>query len=155
MVGDGCCAAAARGQATAPPPIALMKSRRRMASPRIPATPVYNTRYDSAGPERFCRRPASYKFRKELRHRPVDLAAERYHEVGDAVEPLPAPLIEFRRLPVARGQGIHLVILAGEAQREPFLPLAAEFRQPVRWRSVIRREIVGEPSGLAERPRAG
>ena len=85
-----------------------------------------------------------------LRHRPIDLAPERHHEIGDAVEPLPAPCVEFRRLVVARRQRIDLVIAAGEAQREPFLPLAAEFRQPVRRRPVIGRKLVSQPVGLAE-----
>jgi hypothetical protein len=40
-------------------------------------------------------------------------------------------LIEFRRLAVARRQGIDLVIGSCETQREPFLALAAEFRQPM------------------------
>src|SRR6202012_565189 len=38
------------------------------------------------------------------RHGAVDLAPERHHEIGDAVEPLPAPLVEFRRLAVALTQ---------------------------------------------------
>src|SRR6266849_10673942 len=61
-----------------------------------------------------------------LRHRPVDVAPERHHEIGDAVEPLPSPLVEFRRLAVARRQRIDFVVASCETQREPFLPLAAE-----------------------------
>ena len=71
----------------------------------------------------------------------VDLAPERHHEIGDAVEPFPAPCIEFRRLAVARRQRIDFVVASGEAQREPFLALAAEFRQPMRRRPVVGAEI--------------
>src|ERR1700733_14899548 len=39
---------------------------------------------------------------------------------------------------------------AGEAQRKPFLPLAAKLRQPVRWRTRIGRKLVTQPIGLAE-----
>src|SRR3954466_7931636 len=54
----------------------------------------------------------------------IHLAPERHHEIGDMVEPLPAPLVEFRLLSVARRQRIDFAVLAGEAQREPFLALA-------------------------------
>jgi hypothetical protein len=67
--------------------------------------------------------------RKTLRHRPIDIAPKRHHEIGNAVEPLPSPLVEFRRLSVARCQRIDFVIGACETQREPFLALATEFRQ--------------------------
>jgi hypothetical protein len=66
-----------------------------------------------------------------LRHRSVHLAAKRHDETGDQVKPLPSPLVEFRRLAVAGSQRIDFVFSAGEAQRKPFLPLAAEFREPV------------------------
>ena len=49
--------------------------------------------------------------------------------------------IEFRRLAVARLQRIDFVVASGEAQREPFLALAAEFRQPMRWRPGVMAEI--------------
>ena len=78
----------------------------------------------------------SRELRKTLRDFAIDLAPERHHEIGDAVKPLPAPLVEFRRLAVARRQRIDLVVMSGKAQREPFLALAAEFREPVRLRSV-------------------
>src|ERR1700738_3567010 len=32
------------------------------------------------------------EFRKSLRHRSIDIAPERHHEIGDAIEPLPWPL---------------------------------------------------------------
>src|SRR6202790_4151754 len=98
-----------------------------------------------AGPLRH-----SHKFRKLLRHRPIPLASERPPEIGDPVEPLPAPLVEFRRLAVARRQRIDFVVGSGKAQREPFLALAAEFRQPVRGRDGEWRQFVSQPIGLAE-----
>src|SRR5439155_7769655 len=85
------------------------------------------------------------EIRKGLRHRPVHLAPERHHEVGDTVEPFPAPLVEFRRLAVARCQRIDFVVTAGEAQREPFLPLAAVFGHPMRRRTVVWRIFVRYP----------
>ena len=72
------------------------------------------------------------EFREDLCHGAIDLAAERHHEIGDAVEPLPAPGVEFRGLAVARRQRIDLALAACKAQREPFLPLAAEFGEAVR-----------------------
>src|SRR5882762_10489615 len=57
---------------------------------------------------------------------PIHLAPERHDQIGDAVETFPAPLIELRRLPVARRQRVDLVVATGVAQREPFLALAAE-----------------------------
>ncbi len=66
------------------------------------------------------------EFRENLGHRAVDVAPERHHQIGDAVEPLPSPRVEFRRLAVARRQRIDLVITSCETQRKPFLPLAAE-----------------------------
>src|SRR5664279_1213709 len=75
---------------------------------------------------------SSRESRKALRHCPIHLAPERHHQIGDAVEPFPSPLIEFRRLAVARRQRVDFVFGARETQREPFLPLAAEFGEPVR-----------------------
>ena len=46
------------------------------------------------------------KSREVPRHGPIHVAAERHDEIGDTVEPLPAPGIEFRRLAVARRQWI-------------------------------------------------
>ena len=65
-------------------------------------------------------------------HGPVHVATERHHEVGDAIKPLPPPLIEFRRLAVACRQRIDFLLDAGEAQCEPFLPLPAKLREPMR-----------------------
>ena len=73
----------------------------------------------------------SAKSRKFLRHAPIDLAPERHDDIGDAIEPFPSPLVEFRRLAVANLQRIDLVVGAGETQREPFLALAAESCEPM------------------------
>src|SRR6478735_5146274 len=80
----------------------------------------------------------------------VHLAPERHDQIGDAVETFPAPLIELRRLPVARRQRIDLVVAPGIAQREPFLPLAAEFGETMRGGAVIGRKLVTHPVGFAE-----
>ena len=74
---------------------------------------------------------ALHEFRKMLRHHSIYVAPERYDQIGDAIEPLPSPLIEFRRLAVARHQRVDFIIASCESQREPFLALAAEFRQPM------------------------
>jgi hypothetical protein len=92
----------------------------------------------------------SRKSRKTPRHHPVHFAPERHHEIGDAVEPLPAPGVEFRRLAVTRRQWIDFLFGAGETQREPFLALAAEFREAMRWRPVVRWKLVGVPIGFVE-----
>src|SRR5579883_639280 len=89
------------------------------------------------------------KPRKLLRHFAIDLAPERHHQIGNAVEALPAPGVEFGGLAVALGARIDVAVIAGEAQREPFLALATEMAEPVR-RAVIGWEVVDEPVGLAE-----
>src|SRR5450755_2753937 len=93
---------------------------------------------------------SSGEFRKSLRHRPIHLAPERHHEVGDAVEPFPSPLVEFGRLTVTWGQRIDFVIGPCETQREPFLSLAAEFGEPMRRRHGEWRKLVCQPVGFAE-----
>src|SRR5579859_861390 len=80
---------------------------------------------------------------------PINLAAERHDKVGDAVEALPSPGIELSGLVVARRQRIDLRLVAGKAQRKPFLPLPTELCEPMR-RTIIGREFVNEPIGLAE-----
>src|SRR4051794_14506150 len=47
----------------------------------------------------------------------IHLAPERNDQVSDAVETLPAPLIELGRLAVTRCQRIDLVVAPGVAQR--------------------------------------
>ena len=70
----------------------------------------------SSTPRRCIRPPRpglsapSARSRKMPRDPAVHLAPERHHEIGDAIEPLPAPLVEFRRLAVARRQRIDLVV---------------------------------------------
>src|SRR5579883_2312819 len=95
-------------------------------------------------PERSPRKP-----RKLRRHFPVHIAPERHDQIRDAVEALPAPGIELGRLAVALGAWIDLAVIPGEAQREPFLALAAEMAEPVR-RAEIGWEVVREPVGLGE-----
>src|ERR1041385_2424112 len=95
-------------------------------------------------------RQSARKSRKFPHHRLVNLAPERHHQCGDIRKPLPAPGIEFWLLIVAPGRHGDLTLVPGEAEREPLLPLAAEFREAMR-RAVIGREIVSEPArGLAE-----
>src|SRR6266436_3370697 len=89
------------------------------------------------------------KVRETPRHFAIDLAPERHHEIGDAVEPFPAPAIKFGRLAVAWRQRVDIPIISRETQREPFLPLAAEFGESVR-RSLIGRKLVSEPARFAE-----
>ena len=52
------------------------------------------------------------KFRKALCHRAIDLATERHHQIGDVLQALPSPLVEFRRLAVAGGQRIDFGVVA-------------------------------------------
>src|SRR5258708_35864524 len=78
----------------------------------------------------------SREIRKTLRHCRIDFAPERHHEFRTALQPFPSPSVEFRRLAVARGERIDLIVAAGKAQREPFLSLAAKSCEPGR-RSVI------------------
>src|SRR5882757_1010873 len=92
---------------------------------------------------------SSGKFREAPRHFLINAAAERHDEIGDAVQPFPAPGIEFGRLAVARRQRVDVALVPGETQREPFLPLAAELAEAVR-RSVIARKLVSQPAGFAE-----
>src|SRR5689334_21830455 len=87
---------------------------------------------------------------KCLRHHSVHIAPKWYDEVGDTIEALPAPGIEFGRLAVARRQRVDFIVAAGVAQREPFLPLPAELREAMRGRSVIGRKVIFYPIGLAE-----
>src|SRR5579872_4401126 len=87
--------------------------------------------------------------RKFLRHSAINLAAEWHDKIGDAIEALPAPGVELGRLAVALRQRIDLAVIAGEAHREPFLALAAEFGEAM-LRTQILRKFVGEPVGFAE-----
>src|SRR5687767_3223652 len=82
----------------------------------------------------------------EVVHHPlVDLALERDHQLGKVLHRLPAPRNEFRlvRTP-ARGEDVDLAVIAGEAQRIPFLRLPAVAPLPDLLGD-IRRQIVGQP----------
>ena len=61
-----------------------------------------------------------------------------------AASRLPPPGVEFRLLSGASGVQIDLGIVAEKAHGEPTLPLAAKDGELMR-RSLIRREVVGEP----------
>ena len=61
-------------------------------------------------------------------HLLIDLALERHDQVENLAHGRPAPLVEF--LGVARRMEIDLAVFAGEAQRKPFLCLAAVFALP-------------------------
>jgi hypothetical protein len=75
---------------------------------------------------------SSDEFRETFCHRPIHIAPEGHYQIGDAIESFPSPLVEFRRLAIARRQRIDFVIGTCEAQRKPFLPLTAKFRQAMR-----------------------
>jgi hypothetical protein len=57
---------------------------------------------------------SSGESRKTPRHRPIHFAPEWHHEIGDAVELLPSPLVELRRLAVAWCQRIDFLLGARE-----------------------------------------
>src|SRR6478735_9017652 len=48
------------------------------------------------------------KFGERRGYNFIHLAAERHDQIGDAVEPFPTPLVELRRLSVARRQRVDL-----------------------------------------------
>src|ERR1044072_6458614 len=63
---------------------------------------------------------------KLLHHELIDRALERHDQLREVFHRLPGPADEFRLVAAAAGVGdVDLAVLAGEAQREPFLPLAA------------------------------
>src|SRR5712692_9348010 len=74
----------------------------------------------------------------------VDLALERHDEVGKLAHLRPPPLDELRLVAAARMRDVDLGILPGEAQRVPFLLLAAVAAAP-RVGNELVRQIVGEP----------
>lgn len=113
----------------------------------IDITQFVAERVSATLPDKAC---LSHEFPKKLGHLPIHVAAERHDEIGDTVEPLPSPLVEFRRLAVAWRERIDLIVASSEAQREPFLPLATEFCQPMRRRPGERWKVVSQPIGLAE-----
>src|SRR5690348_7821801 len=90
------------------------------------------------------------KGREGARHLTIDLTFERDDEIGESLEPLPAPGVEFRRLAVMRSRDVNFVIRSGETKCKPFLPLAPKFREAMIRRTRIRREFVIEPFGLGE-----
>src|SRR5450432_3123915 len=106
-----------------------MRSTRRWATASSATAIATSSRSGRFRSDRIVNVLSSGKFGKTHRHRPIDLAPERHHEIGGAVEPLPAPLVEFRRLAVAWRQRIDVGVGPGKTQRKPFLALTAEFCQ--------------------------
>src|SRR5713226_5087850 len=63
---------------------------------------------------------------KFLHHALVNRPSERNDQIGKVLHRLPTPADELRLVATAAGtRHIDLVVLAGEANRVPFLPLAA------------------------------
>src|SRR5690242_15717162 len=62
---------------------------------------------------------------KLLDHAFVDRAFERNDQLGEVLHRLPAPVDEFRLMAAAGVGDVDFAVLAGEAHREPLLPLAA------------------------------
>ena len=57
----------------------------------------------------------SRELRKMLRDAAIHLATKRHDEIGNAIEPLPAPGIEFSGLCIARRHRVDLIVAAGKA----------------------------------------
>src|ERR1700756_5547873 len=85
-----------------------------------------------------------------LDHALIDRALERHDQPGEVLHRLPAPADELGLVPAAGACDIDLIVLAGEAHREPLLPLAAVASLPGAPGDRA-RNIVGEPlADLAE-----
>src|ERR1043165_6491946 len=65
------------------------------------------------------------QMRERIHHALVHRALERNHEVGKVAHRLPTPLDEFGLVPACRLEDVDLAVVPGEAQRIPFLRLAA------------------------------
>ncbi len=91
-------------------------------------------------------------------HALVHGALERDDEVGKVAHRLPAPLDEFGLVAAGRRRDVDLALVAGEAQRVPFLRLAAIFALPGVLGDIL-RQVVVEPAGnfveLADRRDVG
>src|SRR5215475_6366326 len=85
-----------------------------------------------------------------LDHALIDRALERDDQLGKVFHRLPAPVHEFSLVTAAGARDIDLVVLAGEADGEPFLALAAIAALPGAPRHGA-RDVVDQPVGdLAE-----
>src|SRR5580693_6796893 len=83
--------------------------------------PIWSARDDGGGYSSVPR-----QMRELLHHPLVDPPLEGHDQVGKILHRLPAPFDEFRDVVAAGGmQGIDLAVFAGEAERKPFLGLAA------------------------------
>src|ERR1700694_4020763 len=74
----------------------------------------------------------------------VDLALERHDEIGKLAHLRPPPRHELRRVAAARMRDVDLGLLPREAQRVPFLRLAAVAAAPCMGHELVRK-IVAEP----------
>src|SRR5262245_58307397 len=82
---------------------------------------------------------------REFRDDPlVGLAFERHDQVGKVFHRLPAPFDEFRLVAAARMRDVDLAVVAGEAQRKPFLRLAAVLAIPG-LADDLARDVLGQP----------
>src|SRR5262245_24410276 len=89
---------------------------------------------------------------RELLHHPlIGLALERHNQVGKVFHRLPAPFDEFRIVAAARMCHVDLAVVAGEAQREPFLLLATVLAIPG-LANDLARNVVAQP--LVDRAQA-
>src|SRR6266702_8563165 len=77
-----------------------------------------------ASPPNDATRLLARKFAEFLHHALIDRSLERHDQPREILHRFPAPVDEFGLVAVAGGRDIDLGILAGEAQREPFLALA-------------------------------
>ena len=102
----------------------------------------------------ICSQSELRELREFLHHPLVDLPLERHDQVGKLLHRLPAPFDEFRLVAAGRMRDVDLAVVAGEAQRVPFLRLAAIFALPG-LADDLARNVVAEPvrrSRRASRP---
>src|SRR5580704_4296667 len=84
----------------------------------------------------------------------VNRAFERHDKARDILHRLPAPGGKFRLLRAGGMGEVDLALVAGEAQREPFLGLAAVFAFP-RLADDLARDVVLQPVGDFAQPLHG
>src|SRR3954452_4349743 len=84
--------------------------------------------------------------RERIHHAFIDGSLERNDEVRKVRHRLPAPLDKFRLMSAGRLEDVDLAVVAGEAQRVPFLRLSAVLTLPGLLRDLL-RQIVVEPIG--------
>src|SRR5882757_7946693 len=101
----------------------------------------------SFGPSRNdATRSLACEIGKFLHHPFIDRPLERHDQLGEILHRLPAPVDELGLVAAAGARDIDLGILAGEANREPFLALAAITALPGPSRHGA-RNIVDQPVG--------